>query len=943
MLPALDKTYAPAAIEPPLAERWHSRDWFHARSDAADPRPRWSLVIPPPNVTGALHMGHMLEHTLIDILARWHRMRGENVLWLPGTDHAGIATQMVVERELARQGRTRRELGREAFEQKVWEWKEQYGGTIKKQMIRLGASCDWGRERFTLDPGLSRAVREVFVRLWDERRIYRGRYMVNWCPRCLTALSDLEVIHEDSPGRLYWVRYLDAEDSARALVVATTRPETIPGDTAVAVHPRDARYADWTGRRVRVPLSARDVPVLADEIAQPEFGSGVVKITPAHDANDFTAGRRHGLEEIEIMDEAGVLNSHAGAYAGLDRALARQRILADLETAGLLEKTEDYRLAAALCQRCRTPVEPRLSIQWFVKVGSVEDPGSLANLAIQAVEKGHIQFVPENYAAIYLGWMHNIHDWCISRQLWWGHRIPAWYCDACDPQNQNPIVQREAPPACPQCGGSVRQDADVLDTWFSSALWPFSTLGWPDQTADLTAFYPTSLLVTGFDILFFWVARMIMMGCHFDPKHTPSSPPSDSLENAVPFRQVYIHALVRDAEKQKMSKTKGNVIDPLAMTEKYGTDAVRFTLASMAAPGTDIALSEERMAGYAAFANKIWNAARFLFGALNELEQAGIWSAETWRARQREFSEYSFLLYADQERQYAPESSWLLSRLAGTRDKIHGHLQRFEFHEAAQTVYRFVWNEFCDWQIEFAKLRFQDWKNDPQDEARRKIARFTADLLAGAFEAWLRLLHPFMPFLTEELWRALWGEAAPAPTLALAAWPAFSPDLSQALAAAAGVIAATETLQDLIARIRSLRAELRLPAAARPRLHLQAPALAVLEPAFAQLALRCLAGAGEIEWLAAATGHGHRRLGHLASPDFDAQLDIDAFVDIAAERQRLEKERERLARGVASLEHQLANPSFVQNARPDIVEQTRAQLGERRLQLEKIEASLSAL
>ena len=944
MLPSLEKSYRPADIEPRLAANWFDNDWFHARNQM--PRGQnWSLVIPPPNVTGSLHMGHMLEHTLIDILVRWHRMQGKNVLWLPGADHAGIATQMVVERELAKQGLQRRELGRDAFEKKVWEWKEKYGGTIQRQMIRLGASCDWRRARFTLDPGLSRAVREVFVRLWDEQRLYRGRYMVNWCPRCLTAVSDLEVSHEEIAGKLYWVRYPDAQDSERWLVVATTRPETIPGDTAVAVNPRDPRYQAWIGRRVRVPLTPRDVPVIADEIAQPEFGSGVVKITPAHDLNDFAAGQRHRLEELEIMDEAGVLNSQAGAYAGMDRAAARQQILRDLDTAGLLEKIEDYRLAAALCQRCRTPVEPRLSTQWFVKVGKLnaQDDASLAARAQTVVQADLIKFTPPNYGEVYLNWMANIHDWCVSRQLWWGHRIPAWYCDRCAPDQ--PIVAREAPEKCPRCQGPLRQDPDVLDTWFSSALWPFSTLGWPDETDDLKDFYPTTLLVTGFDILFFWVARMIMMGVHFTyPLADKNLSEIQKLKASVPFQQVYIHALVRDAEKQKMSKTKGNVIDPLAMTDKYGTDAVRFTLASMAAPGADIALSEERMAGYAAFANKIWNAARFIFGALNELAAEGVWDENNWRARQRQIPMYSCLSASNQ--QLTHESAWILSRLIAVQRQIQASLERFEFHEAAQTIYHFIWGEFCDWQIEFAKLRFQAWKDHREDELKKSAAASTADWLASSFETLLRLLHVFMPFLTEELWLQLWGDDMPAPTLARADWPdlkVLSEWLDKNLAQrdVADVIL---PLQELISRLRSLRVELRIPASARPHLRLQTrPPLAACDSDLLEMSLRSLAGAGSIERLAVNQDLGRKRLGRISGTGYEAQLEIESLVDVAAERQRLEKEREHLSRGVANLERQLANPDFLQHARSGVVAETGAQLEERRRQLARIEENLASL
>ncbi|MGH9472037.1 MAG: valine--tRNA ligase, partial [Terriglobales bacterium] len=601
MFPELDKAYAPQQIEPAWAERWVAERLFEA--SAADPRPAWSLVIPPPNVTGSLHMGHMLEHTLIDIVVRWQRMQGKNVLWLPGTDHAGIATQMVVERALGERGggrgdEVRQQMGREAFVAAVWEWKQQSGNRIHEQMVRLGASCDWSRERFTLDEGLSRAVREVFVRLYEEGLIYRGQYLVNWCPRCRTAVSDLEVQHEPATGKLYTVRYRLAgppADGRSEIEVATTRPETILADVAVAVNPGDERYRALIGREVEVPLTGRRVPVIADEIAQPEYGTGAVKITPGHDANDFACGERHQLPRISLLDEtAHLAGPAAGAYAGLDRFEARKRIVADLDAAGLLAGAADHALALGRCQRCRTVIEPRLSKQWFVKIAP------LAAAARAVVERGEIRFVPDNNAAIYQEWMANIHDWCISRQLWWGHRIPAWYCEQCEAL----VVAREAPEKCAACGGAMRQDPDVLDTWFSSGLWPFSTLGWPEATADLKAFYPTTLLITGFDILFFWVARMIMLGVHFT--------------GAVPFREVYIHALVRDADKQKMSKTRGNVIDPLVVTEKYGTDAVRFTLAAMAAPGTDIALAEERMQGYAAFCNKIWNAARFIFLNLNQ-------------------------------------------------------------------------------------------------------------------------------------------------------------------------------------------------------------------------------------------------------------------------------------------------------------------------------------
>ncbi|MCS7282997.1 MAG: valine--tRNA ligase, partial [Anaerolineae bacterium] len=576
MTERLARVYNPAEIEERLYHWWEEQGFFRPetliqKGLASPDGPRFCITMPPPNVTGVLHLGHAMTAAVEDLQTRYYRMRGYDTLFLPGTDHAGIATQMLVERALAEEGLDRRALGREAFEKRVWAWKELYGDTIKRQMIRLGASCDWSRERFTLDPGLSRAVRETFVRLYEKGLIYRGEYMVNWCPRCQTALSDLEVVHDETAGNLWYIRY-PVIGSDRYLVVATTRPETMLGDTAVAVNPRDERYRDLQGQRVLLPLMNREIPVIADEVARPDFATGVVKVTPFHDPNDFEAGRRHNLPKIQVIGETGVMTAEAGRYAGLDRFEARRRVVADLEDLGLLEKIEPYQLALGKCQRCKTPVEPLVSIQWFVRTKPLAEP------AIRVVEEGRIRFIPENWTKTYFEWMYNIRDWCISRQLWWGHRIPAFYCQDCG----QTIVAREDPARCAHCGSArIEQDPDVLDTWFSSALWPFSTLGWPDDTPDLRTFYPTSLLITGFDILFFWVARMIMMGleCVGD----------------VPFREVYIHGLVRDAERQKMSKTRGNVIDPLEVTEKYGTDAVRMSLLMGAAPGTDIVLTEERM------------------------------------------------------------------------------------------------------------------------------------------------------------------------------------------------------------------------------------------------------------------------------------------------------------------------------------------------------------
>jgi len=605
----LPKTYDPSAIEARWAEYWVREKLFSVKTPAPGSpeaaKPIFTLLLPPPNVTGRLHMGHMLNQTEMDIIIRWRRMRGFLTLWLPGTDHAGIATQMMVERQLAAEGCSRQQLGREAFLARVWDWKKHYGGAIQAQMKRLGASVDWDREYFTMDENLSRAVIECFVRLHEQGLIYRGKYIVNWCPRCMTAISDLEVVHEDFADKLYQIRYPLAEDPKQFVTVATTRPETMLGDTAVAVNPKDERYKKFVGKKLRLPLLEREIPIVADDFADPQFGSGAVKVTPAHDPNDFQIGLRHNLPQINVMDEQARINGNGGPYAGLDRYEAREKILRDLEERGLLAGVKDHAHAIGKCDRCKTIVEPRLSTQWFIKIQP------LADRAIEAVEKGEIKFTPENYAKTYFEWMRNIHDWCISRQLWWGHRIPAWHCSDCG----EIAVARTSPGKCTRCGSAkITQDSDVLDTWFSSGLLPFTVFGWPEKTHDLDVFYPTTLLITGFDILFFWVARMIMLGCHFMAGHPQGN---------VPFRSVYIHALVRDADRQKMSKTKGNVIDPIEVTEKYGTDAVRFTLASMASPGTDIAFNEKRTEGYRAFANKIWNAARFIFMNVDRAQQAG--------------------------------------------------------------------------------------------------------------------------------------------------------------------------------------------------------------------------------------------------------------------------------------------------------------------------------
>ncbi len=882
----IPKVYNPSEIEPQWARKWVEDRLYQA--DSASAKPMFSLVIPPPNVTGMLHMGHMLEHTEIDIIVRWKRMLGFNTLWLPGTDHAGIATQMVVERQLAEQGLDRRKMGREAFEKKVWEWKEQSGDTIKKQMIRLGTSCDWSRERFTLDPGLSRAVREVFVRLYEKGLIYRGKYIVNWCPRCQTAISDLEVVHEEQAGHLYHIRYAVIGTNEH-IVVATTRPETMLGDTAVAVNPSDERYKKFHGKSVLLPLMEREIPLITDDFADPAFGTGVVKVTPAHDANDFQAGLRHNLPQIDVMDETGKMNQNAGRYAGLDRFAARKQILADLEAQGLLEKVEPYALALGRCQRCKTPVEPRLSTQWFVKVAP------LAEAAIRAVEEGRTRFAPENYGKIYFDWMHNIHDWCISRQLWWGHRIPAWHCESC----KELIVAREDPHACPKCGhAKLTQETDVLDTWFSSALWPFSTLGWPDQTPDLKVFYPTSLMITGFDILFFWVARMMMMGIEF--------------MGEVPFRVVYIHSLVRDADKQKMSKTRGNVIDPLEVTEKYGTDAVRFTLAIMAAPGTDIALSEDRMQSYRAFANKIWNAARFL---TMSLEKAGVSNREQGKGNREQAEEGSYRPVVIGGGQLPLEDRWLFSRLSRVAGEISAALESFRFHEASHVIYHFFWHEFCDWYLELKKLSL-----DPGGEVSPAAVAASAENLCRAFDAALRLLHPMMPFITEELWQRL----APRTTsIALAAFPAQDASLVDESAERE-----MNLLQEIIVNIRNMRAEMRVDAKRKIPVALYAANGNVngLSARHRQ-AIERLANLSELNLASSpldAEGGAVRSL-----PEFALKISLKDAVDLGAERARLAKELEKLSREMAAVEGQLCNEKFLSRAPEKVV----ASLRERKSEL----------
>jgi valyl-tRNA synthetase len=856
----IEKVYEPQRFEPHWAQWWVDRGFFTA--DAASTKPVFSIAIPPPNVTGNLHMGHMLEHTLIDIAVRYHRMRGYNTLWLPGMDHAGIATQMVVERKLKAEGTSKQDLGREEFVLRVWEWKEQYGGNILRQMRQVGVSVDWTRARFTLDEGLSKAVREVFCGLHERGLMYRGEYLVNWCPQCGTALSDLEVEHEDIQGQLWHIKY-PVTGSDEFLTVATTRPETMLGDTAVAINAKDERYQHLHGKTVILPLMNREIPIILDDMADPEFGTGVVKITPAHDPNDFEAGKRHNLPRIKVIDEKAQMTAEAGEFVGLDRYEARKRVVEALEKLGLLASTQPHPMAISTCDRCGTVVEPMLSIQWFARMKP------LAEKAAAAVRDGRIDVQPENWERTLLHWLDNIHDWCVSRQLWWGHRIPAWYCDDCG----EIVISRTDPTQCTRCGSAnLRQDTDVLDTWFSSGLWPFSTLGWPDKTRDLEVFYPTSLMIMGYEILFLWCARMAMLGLEF--------------AGDVPFRKVYIHGIVRDAMKQKMSKTRGNTVDPLDITEKYGTDAVRMALLTAAAPGSDIVWTEDKLPSAQAFANKIWNASRFLF--LN-MEKAGFEPCIPPREDPR-----------------AIEDRWIWSRLNAAADSVNRAIQQYRYHEAAQTMWHFFWNDFCDWYIELKKQRFREgsgldthWSN-----------------ILNVFERALRLLHPSMPFLTEELWQRLSpGEGR---SICVAEFPQPDPALADPQAEDE-----MQRVQEVLIAARQIRSEVNVPRKKELKLRIAGPA----------------------KYLNAVQENA-QAMSRLDNVVFDLlENDEAAFALSLADAMngsapvssaRSEKEIEQLEKNIANSKRQLSDDKFLLRAPAHIVEGIRAKLAEYESRLESL-------
>ena len=878
----LTKVYEPAAAEAKWYQYWLENDFFHA-ADRSSKNP-FSIVIPPPNVTGMLHMGHALNNVLQDICVRYKRMQGYNALWMPGMDHAGIATQNVVEQELAKEGLTRHDLGREKFIERVWEWKAKYGGVIIHQLKRLGCSCDWSRERFTMDEGLSRAVREVFVRLYNDGLIYRGDYIVNWCPRCRTAISDLEVEYHQEAGHLWSIRYPFAEGEG-GIVVATTRPETMLGDTAVAVNPNDGRYRELVGREVILPLMNRRIPVIADDYVTMEFGSGAVKITPASDPNDFAMAERHKLAIIRIMDDNAVINKNGVVYEGQDRYECRRNVVRDLEAGGFLTGTEPYAHNIGQCYRCKTDIEPAVSRQWFVKIAP------LAREATAAVVTGKTRLVPPTWEETYFEWMNNIRDWCISRQIWWGHRIPVWNCQGCGKM----IVASQDPDRCPGCGGAkLRQEEDVLDTWFSSALWPFSTLCWPERTEALRTFYPTSLLVTGFDILFFWVARMMMMGLY--------------VMKDVPFRDVYLHALVRDEHGEKMSKSKGNIIDPLEMMDRFGTDAFRFTLAAFTAQGRDVRMSEERIEGYKYFINKIWNATRFSMTNLgDDRVRSGVGNEDESIA-----------------------DRWIRARLNRTVAEVIRGLDEYRFNDATAAVYQFVWHELCDWYLEMIKPVLYGKKDAAAVGAARKTL---FDVLTTS----LKLLHPFMPFLTEEIWQALVADGS---SIMVSEFPV--PDESQSDPEAEREMA---LIMEVITRIRNIRGEMNIAPSLKLRATLAAPAadlLPTLEKGSAYITnlanLESLTITGEAtEPKGAATA--------VAGP-VRVYVFLAGVIDIAGEESRLRKELARVAKDLEFVSRKLANPEFLAKAAGVVVVKEREkarELGEKQAALEVARKRLAAL
>jgi valyl-tRNA synthetase len=858
----MEKGYDPVAVEEKWYRHWIDKEYFKA--DIDDSRRTYSIVIPPPNVTGSLHMGHALNNTLQDILARFKRMEGFNVLWMPGTDHAGIATQNVVERELAQKGISRHSLGREKFVEQIWKWRKDFGGIIVNQLKKLGASCDWSRERFTMDEGLSEAVKEVFVRLYNEGLIYRGDYIINWCPRCQTALSDLEVEYEEVEGHLFYLMY-PVYNSKKSITIATTRPETMLGDTAVAVNPNDERYKRLIGKTVVLPIIERNIPIIADEFVDKSFGTGALKVTPAHDLNDFEMGLRHNLETIKIMGEDGRMNENAGPYKGQDRLKCRKEIIKEFEKNGALKKKDVYVHSIGHCYRCKTIIEPTLSKQWFVKMKTLAEP------AIEAVKDRKVEIIPKSWEKTYFEWMNNIKDWCISRQIWWGHRIPAWHCNEC----KEITISKETPDKCSKCQSSnIYQDTDVLDTWFSSALWPFSTMGWPEKTKELELFYPTSVLVTGFDILFFWVARMIMMGIKF--------------MGEIPFNEVYIHALVRDIEGKKMSKSKGNVIDPLVIIDEYGADAFRFTLAAFAAQGRDIKLSEERISGYRNFANKIWNAARF---SIMNLEG------------------YNESLIDKGNIEYTLCDRFILSRLNSVIDQVKDALEHYRFNEGAHILYQFVWHEFCDWYIELIK----PYLYQTEDENLKLNTQY---VLIEVLNSVLCLLHPFMPFITEEIWDKLPNTEG---SITVHQYPKSDTSLINDDAEAEMYL-----IMDIIGNIRNIKGEMNIS----PSKQITAQLFTKDEEILKKLDMNKdhIKNLARLKTLSISSEKKTYESAATAIVDkVEIFLPLKGIIDFHEEEKRLRKESDRIEKKLVLLKKKLSNEDFLQKAPQQIIEKERTE------------------
>ena len=870
----MPKTYEPQQVEQRLYQYWLDEGVFRAEVNAA--REPFCIVIPPPNVTGVLHMGHALDVSIQDLLTRWHRMLGHAALWLPGADHAGIATQVVVERELAEEGISRHDLGRDEFVERVWQVKEQHHSHIREQLKRCGASLDWSRDRFTLDEGYALAVREAFVRLYEDGLIYRGERMINWCPRCASSLSDLEVEHVDTAGHLWHIRY-PAKDGGAGVVVATTRPETMLGDTAVTVHPDDERYKELIGATVILPLMDREIPVIGDEYVDVEFGTGALKVTPAHDPNDFEIAERHDLPAITVIGPDGRMTDEAGAYAGMDRTEAREAVVADLEQRGLLEGVEEYQHAVGHCSRCQTVVEPLVSLQWFVQM----EP--LAELGLEAVRDGEVTFVPQRWTNVYCDWLENIRDWCISRQLWWGHPVPVWYCDDCG----EVTCAREDPAECSHCGScSITPDPDVLDTWFSSALWPFATLGWPEETADLEYFYPTSVLVTAYDIIYFWVARMVMMG--------------KQIRNERPFDKVFIHGLVRDADGRKISKSLGNSIDPIELIEEYGADAMRFALVQLITHGQDLKYSEDRILAARNFGNKLWNAARFVMMNLDD----GAGTVEPAHAD---------LSLADR---------WILSRHAATMQVVNDELSRYNLAQAADALYEHTWGEFCDWYLELCK---PDLYGAVSPQRKATVQSILREVLSGI----LRALHPFMPFVTEEIWQRL---APGSESISVAEYPQVDTSVLDADAEAD-----MSVVQGVVSTVRNLRAVVAIPPAQKVRVTLQADTDTAMMLTAQRAGIEALAAVGELSVEGEAGESPESTLGDVAE-GVRVFLHIEEGVDLKAELARLEKQMADIEKLNAQCRRKLDNESFVANAPAEVVELERSRVEENTANLEKLQA-----